>query len=110
MKGWYELSLSKDKQYMFVLKAANSEVILVSELYKQKESAENGIESVRANCADDSNFKRLTASNGQAYFNLVAKNHEIIGTSEMYSSPQMRDKGIESVKANGVSSVVKSIT
>lgn len=110
MSGWYELERSSDNQYKFVLKAANSEIILVSELYTQKHSAVNGIESVRKNCHADENFRREEASNGQAYFNLVALNHEIIGTSELYSSAQMRDKGIESVKVNGLSQVVKDIT
>jgi len=110
MKGWYELERSSDNQYKFVLKAANAEVILVSELYTQKASAINGIESVRKNCGSDDSFKRLEASNGQAYFNIVAQNHEVIGTSELYSSAQMRDKGIESVKVNGVSAVLKDLS
>lgn len=109
MKGWYELDRSSDSQYKFVLKAANAEVILVSELYTQKASALNGIESVRENCSTDANYRRLEAENGQAYFNLVAQNYEVIGTSELYSSMQMRDKGIESVKINGVSDVIKDI-
>jgi len=49
MPSWYELSGSKDHQFRFVLKAANSEIILTSELYRTKASAENGIASVRAN-------------------------------------------------------------
>lgn len=110
MKGWYELERSSDNQYKFVLKAANAEIILVSELYTQKASAVTGIESVRKNCDADDNFKRLEASNGQAYFNLVAQNHEIIGTSELYSSAQMRDKGIESVKVNGMSAILKDLS
>ena len=53
MASWYELSKSKDDQFKFVLKAANSEIILTSELYEAKASAENGIASVRANCGTD---------------------------------------------------------
>ena len=47
MSGWYEISLAKDGQYRFVLKAGNGEVILTSELYKAKASATNGIASVQ---------------------------------------------------------------
>ena len=47
MSGWYEISQAKDDQYRFVLKAGNGEVILTSELYKAKASAQNGIESVQ---------------------------------------------------------------
>lgn len=37
---------AEDGQYYFVLQAANNEVIAVSEMYKQKASALNGIESI----------------------------------------------------------------
>lgn len=45
--GWYELKLAKDGQFMFNLKAANSQVILTSELYRSRSAAENGIASVQ---------------------------------------------------------------
>jgi len=90
-----------DEPYHWVLKAANHEVILTSENYVNKHGALNGIESVRNNCEDDGNYQRLNAKDGSPYFNLRAKNHEVIGTSEMYSSKQARDNGIESVKKHG---------
>jgi uncharacterized protein YegP (UPF0339 family) len=43
-------------------------------------------------------------------FNLKAPNHEIIGTSESYTTASARDKGIESVKANGSSASVDDQT
>ena len=46
MSGWYEISHSNDQQFRFVLKAGNGEIILTSELYKAKASAQNGIKSV----------------------------------------------------------------
>ena len=39
-QGFYELKVAKDGQFMFNLKAANGQVILTSELYKTKASAE----------------------------------------------------------------------
>ena len=51
MSGWFEISKSKDAQFRFVLKAGNAETILTSELYKEKASAQNGIESVRRTAA-----------------------------------------------------------
>lgn len=110
MSGWYEISHSNDQQFRFVLKAGNGEIILTSELYKVKASAQNGIESVQKNSADDSRFERLTAKNGKPYFNLKAANHQIIGTSQFYASEQSRDKGIESVKTNGASTQIKDLT
>ncbi|MEC8056643.1 MAG: YegP family protein, partial [Pseudomonadota bacterium] len=63
MAGWYELSKAKDGQYRFVLKAGNGEVILTSELYKAKASAENGIASVQNNSPDEARYEKLTAKN-----------------------------------------------
>lgn len=110
MSGWYEVSQANDGQFRFVLKAGNGEVILTSELYKAKASAHNGIESIQKNSPDDARYDRLEAKNGKPYFNLKAANHQIIGTSQFYSSEQSRDKGIESVKNNGSSTTIKDLT
>ena len=110
MAGWYEISQASDGQYRFILKAGNGEPILNSELYKAKASAVNGIESIQKNSGDDARYERLTAKNGKPYFNLKAANHQIIGTSQLYSSEQSRDRGIESVKTNGASATVKDLT
>ena len=48
----------------------------------------------------DPKFKIRKSKNDQYYFNLHAKNGEIIATSESYVSKQGCEKGIESVKAN----------
>ena len=110
MAGWFELSKSSDGQFRFVLKAGNAETILTSELYKTKGSAENGIASVQANSASEDRYERKTASNGKAFFNLKAGNHQVIGTSQMYASEPSRESGIASVKANGASMTVKDNT
>ena len=110
MAGWYELSKSSDGQFRFVLKAGNAETILTSELYKARASAEGGIASVQANCAADERYDRKTATNGKAFFNLKAANHQVIGTSQLYASDASREVGISSVKTNGVSITVKDNT
>ena len=107
MAGWYEVSQASDGQYRFVLKAGNGEVILTSELYKTKASAQNGLESVQKNSPEDNRYERLEAKNGKPYFNLKAANYQVIGTSQFYSSEQSREKGIESVKNNGSSTTIK---
>lgn len=48
----YELYLDKAKEYRFRLKARNGETIAISEGYKAKAGASNGIESVRKNAPD----------------------------------------------------------
>ncbi|AIR05937.1 hypothetical protein JT31_15335 [Cedecea neteri] len=110
MSGWFELSKSSDGQFKFVLKAGNGEVVLTSELYKTRASADNGIASVRTNSPLDERFDKKVASNGKFYFNLKAGNHQVIGTSQMYATEQSRDKGVASVKNNGGTETVKDKT
>ena len=45
-------------------------------------------------------FQLKTAKDGQFYFNLTAKNGQIIATSEMYTTKAACENGIESVKEN----------
>ena len=94
MAGWFEVSQASDGQYRFVLKAGNGEPILNSELYKTKAAAQNGIASVQKNSPDDSRYEGLTSKNDKPYFNLKDANHQVNGTSELYSNEQSRDKGI----------------
>ena len=91
MAGWFELSKSTDDQFRFVLKADNAQTILTSQQYAARDSAEGGIASVQANCSEDSRYERKTSSDGKAFFNLKAANHQVIGTSQMYSSESARE-------------------
>ena len=106
--GYYVLR--KITKHSFVLKAANHEIILTSQSYESKAAAENGIASVQENGSQEARFERKSSSAGDPYFVLKAGNGQIIGTSEMYSSEQARDNGIESVKKNSTSSVIKDET
>jgi uncharacterized protein len=110
MSAHYELKPAKNDQFMFNLKAANGEIILTSEIYKSKDAAINGIESVKTNSPHDEQYERKTSSSSQPYFILKARNHEVIGRSETYSSGGAMEKGIESVKKNGPVATVNDIT
>ena len=109
MSGWFELKKTPSGEFRFNLKAGNSEVILTSEGYKAKASAENGIASIQKNCGNSANYDKLVAKNGKFYFNLKAANSQIIGTSQMYASESGCDNGIESVKKNGKYKTVKEV-
>lgn len=101
MKSIFHIFAGKDNQYYFNLKAGNNQIILQSEGYTSKQGALTGIKSVQENCTEDSNYDRRIAKDDSPYFVLKAQNGEIIGTSEMYSSNQMMENGIDSVKSNG---------
>ncbi|MBB1628604.1 YegP family protein [Achromobacter sp. UMC71] len=109
MSGYYDLKRSGD-QYLFNLKAANHEVILTSERYTTKASAQEGIRSVQQNSPIDARYQRKTASDNSPYFTLTASNGQTLGRSEMYSSTSARDNGIASVKTNGPTPTVKDNT
>ena len=106
MAGKFELNKNDKGQFSFVLKASNGEVILRSETYESKASAENGIASIQKNSPSEERYERKDSTNGKFYFNLKAGNHQIIGTSQMYATAASRDAGIESVKKNGPTTTV----
>ncbi|MBD3668373.1 MAG: YegP family protein [Kangiella sp.] len=111
MKGKYEIfQSSANNQYYFRLKASNGEIILASEGYTTKSSCQGGIESVRTHSPDEDNYVRKDSTDGQYYFVLRAKNYEIIGRSEMYTTKASRDNGIESVKRFGPDADVVDLT
>tara|TARA_R100000935_G_scaffold26077_1_gene45996 strand:+ start:201 stop:527 length:327 start_codon:yes stop_codon:yes gene_type:complete len=97
--GKFEVKKDKAGEFRFNLKASNGQVILNSEGYKAKPSCMSGIESVRKNSQEDSNFDRKD-SNGSYRFNLKSTNSQVIGTSESYTSSAAMENGISSVKSN----------
>lgn len=110
MAGKFELKKAKDGQFMFNLKATNGQVILTSELYKTKASAENGIESVRKNSPREGAFEVKDNAKGEPYFILKATNGQEIGRSEYYSTRAAMENGIESVKRNAPDAKVDDVT
>lgn len=110
MSGMFEIKKAKDGEFFFHLKAGNGQIILASEMYKEKSSAENGIASVQKNAREDANYERKDTKNGHFMFNLKAANHQVIGTSQTYKSAESRDEGIVSVKANALSASVHDTT
>ncbi len=107
MAGWYELNKNDKGQFSFVLKAGNGEVILRSETYESRNSADNGIASVQKNSPNETAYAHSEASDGRFYFNLKAANHQVIGTSQMYKTATARQAGMASVRTNGPTTVIK---
>lgn len=100
------------KQYRFVLKANNNEIIgKSSEGYPTKQACVTGINSVKANAyakvvdtsigesGTGSRYEIFYSSN-QYWFRLIAINGEKILASESYITKQSCKNGIDSVKAN----------
>jgi hypothetical protein len=110
MSGHFEVYNDQAGEFRFRLKASNGQNILASEGYKAKASCINGIESVMKNGCDDAMFERKTTAAGKFAFNLKSGNHQVIGTSQSYSSEASRNNGIESVKVNAPSASISDLT
>ncbi len=110
MAAQFELKDAKGGQFSFVLKAANGEPILASETYKSKEGAKNGIESVKKNCGIDKAYEVKVSKDKKFYFVLKAANHQVIGTSEMYSSESAMKDGIAAIKKAAPGAKLDDIT
>src|SRR5262249_23563008 len=107
MAAKFEIEKGSDGQFFFRLKAGNGEIILSSEQYKSKASAQAGIDSVKTNAKVSDRFERKESSGKQPYFILKAANGETLGKSQMYSSAAAMEKGIESVKTNAPGAAVE---
>ncbi len=110
MAGKFEIKKASNGEFFFNLLAGNGQIILSSEMYKAKASAQNGIESVRKNCLEEGRFVSDVSSNKKPYFALKARNGEIIGRSQMYASEESRDNGIDSVKTNAPDALVVDLS
>jgi hypothetical protein len=98
--GKFSIKTGKNGDLYFNLKAGNGQIILASQGYSSKSACDNGIESVRTNGVDEKNFDKNTAKDGSFYFNLKAKNGQVIGKSEMYTTAAAMENGIASVGKN----------
>lgn len=98
--GKFEVYEGKSSKFYFRLKAGNGQIILASQGYKSKTAAKCGIRSVKSNAVKDEQFDRKESKDGKHYFNLVARNKEIIGSSEMYNSKSSMENGIKSIGKN----------
>jgi uncharacterized protein YegP (UPF0339 family) len=100
MKAAFEIQTTADGKYVFDLKSANDRVILTSQAYESRESAREGIVSVRQNAPIGERYEERSGSDGRRYFVLNAANDQVIGRSQMYSTREALRKGIASVRKN----------
>lgn len=108
--GKFEIKARKNGEFQFNLKATNGQIILTSEGYKTKASCLNGIESVKKNCKDAKRFDVKKAANGKPFFNLMAGNGQVIGSSQMYANESNMKNGIASVQKNAPQAQVVDMT
>ena len=96
-------------KFFFHLKAKNGQIILSSQGYTGKPACKKGVESVRTNAADKANFEVKESKDGKHYFNLIAANKQVVGTSQMYKGMDGVEKGINSVMTNAPEAPVEDL-
>jgi len=102
----YQIYKDKSGLFRFRLFAANAKNILHSEGYNTRGACLNGIASVKRNAVKKERFIINKAkSSKKVYFNLVAGNKEVVGTSYMYASRKTLYKGRASVMKKARSSI-----
>lgn len=107
--------------FRFNLKAANGEIIGVSEVYTAENACLNGIESVRKNAVEakledqtvadfapvtNPKFEVYKDKAGEFRFRLKARNGEIILTGEGYKAKASCLNGIDSIRRNAPDSPI----
>ncbi len=97
------------KKFHFRLKAENGQIILTGQAYKDKNSCENGVNSVITNGADEKRYEIKDSSDDRKYFVLKSSNGQVIGQSQMYRSDSGLKNGIMSVGNNITDSRVKDL-
>ena len=108
--GKFEITSRKNGEFQFNLKATNGQVILTSQGYKTKASCLNGVESVKKNSQDEKRFEIKEAANGKPFFNLMATNGQVIGSSQMYANEVNMKNGIASVMNNAPDAEIVDLT
>jgi uncharacterized protein YegP (UPF0339 family) len=106
----FEIYKDKAGEFRFRLVAKNKEPIMSSEGYKTKAACKNGIASVAKNSQDKEMFEVKEAKNGKAHFVLKAKNNQVIGTSQMYTTKRGAGCGMRSVATNAKAGKIEDTT
>ncbi len=71
---------------------------LKSEGYTTKAACLNGIEAVKRDGLKDERYQLLESDDKKFYFNLRARNNEVIGTSQRFDNTERRQEEIDAIK------------
>lgn len=99
-----------NEKFYFRLKAKNGQITLSSQGYASKASAKNGVESVKKNAGNPDQFERKESADGKVFFNLLAKNKQVIGSSQRYASKEGMENGIKSVMNTAPEATIEDLT
>ncbi|MBI9008915.1 MAG: DUF1508 domain-containing protein [Tenericutes bacterium] len=94
--GKYQLSKEGDKAFFIKLVASNGQVLLVSQKYASKQSALNGLESIK-NAIENQNFTVSKDKQERYQYKLYTSNKQLIVSGETYPQRANCLSSVESV-------------
>jgi uncharacterized protein len=93
-----------DGEFRLRIKAKNGAILLAGEGYEAKAGAENAVEAISRDGAEEDAYSLNAAESnpderyeGDWYFNVVAGNNAVLASSEIYSTKGNAQTGIETV-------------
>lgn len=86
-------------KFRFNVHAKNGQIVLSSEQYTTEAAAFNGAFAVQTDGQTAANYTVLQNSAGGYYFNVYALNHQVIGTSQQYTSKESATSAIKSMQS-----------
>ncbi len=92
----FEIFKGLDGKYYFHVKAKNGEIVLQSQAYTTKASANAGVSSVQTNGGVASRYAVTPAADGSFYFVLKAANGQVIANGETYASKSNAERAVGS--------------
>lgn len=95
----FDVFRGADGRFYYNLHAGNGEVVLSSQGYESEASALNATFSVVDHGASAARYDVRQAQNGQFYFNLLASNGQVIGTSETYTTRYSAERARDAIIA-----------
>lgn len=110
MSSKFDIFTGKNGQFYFHFKSSNGEIILASEAYTTKEACKKAVEAVKKYATEEKYFEKKDTGNDKHMFNLKAANGEVIGSSQIYSSTESRQKGIDSLKKGVAAAIIHDLS
>jgi len=94
----FETYRGANTEIYFRLVDDKGKILLSSEGYKQKESVLSGIESVKKNLPLPTAIEKKATEKGMHFFNVKSTNGQVVGTSTMFDTPELRDKWLSDLQ------------
>ncbi len=110
MSAIYEIFKDHNGHFRFWLIAGNGKLLLTSKACETKRACMDAVSSARRNAARRKQFELKKAKDGKGYFVLKARNNELLGRSECFSSAESLDGVIETVRKDGPQGPINDLT